>query len=35
VVEWVKAEDLDRMDTYSAPVTDPNAQPDEQAFNIF
>ncbi len=34
-VEWVKAEDLERMDTYSAPGTNPNAQPDEEAFDIF
>ncbi|MEO6227434.1 MAG: penicillin-binding protein 1A [Thermomonas sp.] len=35
IVEWVKAEDLDRMETYSEPATDPNAQPDEEAFDIF
>ncbi|MFS8136870.1 MAG: penicillin-binding protein 1A [Thermomonas sp.] len=35
IVEWVKAEDLERMETYSQPATDPNAQPDEEAFDIF
>ena len=33
--EWVKAEDLERMETYSAPSRDPNAQPQEDAFDIF
>ena len=35
VVEWVKAEDLERMESYAEPDTDPNAQPDEAAFDIF
>ncbi|MEO5628918.1 MAG: penicillin-binding protein 1A [Thermomonas sp.] len=35
VVEWVKAEDLERMDSYAAPEGDPNAQADEEAFDIF
>ena len=35
VVEWVKAEDLERMDSYAEPDADPNAQPDEAAFDIF
>ena len=35
VVEWVKAEDLERMDSYTEPDADPNAQPDEEAFDIF
>jgi len=35
IVEWVKAEDLERLETYSQPETDPNAQPDEEAFDIF
>ena len=35
VTEWVKAEDLERMETYSEPDVDPNAQPDEEAFDIF
>ena len=35
VVEWVKAEDLDRVENYAEPEGDPNAQPDEEAFDIF
>ena len=35
VVEWVKAEDLDRVESYAAPEGDPNAQADEEAFDIF
>ena len=35
VVEWVKAEDLERMESYTQPDADPNAQPDEEAFDIF
>ncbi|MGV8943967.1 penicillin-binding protein 1A [Thermomonas sp.] len=35
VVEWVKAEDLERMESYAEPDADPNAQPDEAAFDIF
>ncbi len=35
IVEWVKAEDLDRMETYTQPTTDQNAQPDDEAFDIF
>ncbi len=35
VVEWVKAEDLERMESYAEPDVDPNTQPDEEAFDIF
>ncbi|MGV8923032.1 MAG: penicillin-binding protein 1A [Thermomonas sp.] len=35
VVEWIKAEDLERMESYAEPDVDPNAQPDEAAFDIF
>ncbi len=35
IVEWVKAEDLERMESYIEPETDPNAQPSEEAFDIF
>ena len=35
VIEWVKAEDLERMERYSAPDTNASAQPDEEAFDIF
>ena len=35
VLEWVKTEDLDRMESYNEPDIDPNAQPDEEAFDIF
>jgi penicillin-binding protein 1A len=35
IVEWVKTEDLERMESYSEPDVDPNAQPDEEAFDIF
>ncbi len=35
VVEWVKAEDLQRMESDIAPSVDSNAQPDEEAFDIF
>ena len=35
VVEWVKAEDLQRMESDIAPSVDRNAQPDEEAFDIF
>ncbi|MEO6154653.1 MAG: penicillin-binding protein 1A [Thermomonas sp.] len=35
IVEWIKAEDMDRMETYTQPDTNPNAQPDEDAFDIF
>ena len=35
VVEWVKTEDLQRMESDIAPSVDSNAQPDEEAFDIF
>ena len=35
VVEWVKAEDLQLMESEIQPQTDRNAQPDEEAFDIF
>jgi len=35
VVEWVKAEDLQRMESEIAPNVEGNAQPDEEAFDIF
>jgi len=35
VVEWVKAEDLQRMENDIAPSVERNAQPDEEAFDIF
>lgn len=35
VVEWVKAEDLERMDSYTEPDAEPNTQPDEESFDIF
>ncbi len=35
VVEWVKAEDLERLESYAEPDIDPSAQPGEEAFDIF
>ena len=35
ITEWVKAEDLERMETDLGPEQDPNAQPAEEAFDIF
>ena len=35
ITEWVKIEDLERMETDLGPEEDPNAQPAEEAFDIF
>ena len=35
VVEWVKAEDLERMESYAEPDNSATGQPDEEAFDIF
>jgi len=35
IVEWVKAEDLERMESYVDYGTDPSAAPSEEAFDIF
>jgi penicillin-binding protein 1A len=35
IVEWVKAEDLERMESYVDYGPDPNAVPSEEAFDIF
>ena len=35
ITEWVKIEDLERMETDLGPELDPNAQPAEEAFDIF
>ena len=35
ITEWVKVEDLERMETDLGPAEDPNAQPAEEAFDIF
>ena len=35
IVEWVKAEDLERMESYVDYGTDPSASQAEEAFDIF
>ncbi len=35
VVEWIKAEDLERMESYVEPDIDPGTQQEEDAFDIF